>query len=492
MTRPLHLYRFLVDSPAARPDAIAVVEAGRALTYAALREATQRLAAHFRASLGTRPGAIALCASNSIEYVLSLLAGLASGRPVAEISPQESPERLAGVLSRLEPAALVTSLDPALFSGMGVRVFPADEITSLAASTPVPPAPVLEFDDDAFIVFTSGTTGLPKGVVLGHGNAIAVTESILDYLPLRDDDRYALVLPLYHTYGKSVLMTTLRAGATLVLDHGFADVRSFAARLESDRITAFAAVPYHAKLLLARGALAERDLRHLRWFTISGGPIGAADLEALAQQLPATGVIFMYGLTESTTRAFALRPEWRAAKPGSVGRPIRDVRVRIVNERLEDLPPGAEGEVLLAGPNIMHGYWGEPEASARVLVDGWLRTGDIGRLDEDGFLYLGGRKSDLIKCAGERISAQEIEDVISQHPAVAEVAVRGVSHPFLGEEPVAWVVPRGEGIDPSDLSAHCAARLVSYKIPRAWHFRAELPRTPSGKVQKHRLTADID
>ncbi|NJN65047.1 MAG: long-chain fatty acid--CoA ligase, partial [Acidobacteria bacterium] len=183
----------------------------------------------------------------------------------------------------------------------------------------------------------------------------------------------------------------------------------------------------------------------------------------------------------------AMPPERLADKPGSCGRPIRGVRLRIVDDEGRDLPPGATGEVLIAGPNVMLGYWNEPELTRETLRDGWLYTGDLGRVDDEGFLYLVGRKRDLIKCAGERISAVEIEEALLAHPGVLEASVTGAPHDVLGEIASAFVVRRDGTLSEADLRAWCAARLTHHKIPRAFTFLDELPKTASGKVQKHRL-----
>lgn len=465
------------------------IEAGdRVLTRRQLFAAADAFAQMIRND-GAGAGPVAIVGANGIAYLVALFGALASGRAVAEINHHEAPERIARLLSGLAPSVLVVDREAAAWETTGARVIAyaeVDALTGLEPRDPAPAAPVRP-DDVAFIVFTSGTTGDPKGVMLSHANVRAVTLAILDYLPLQADDRYDLVLPLFHTYAKSVVMTTLRAGGTVILDDGFADLRAFVLGLAAKRVTAWSGVPYHVNLFVRRAPLESHDLSALRIVTVSGSHLPQATLAELRAKLPAVRPYFMYGLTESCTRACAMPPERLADKPGSCGRPIRGVRLRIVDDEGRDLPPGATGEVLIAGPNVMLGYWNEPELTRETLRDGWLYTGDLGRVDDEGFLYLVGRKRDLIKCAGERISAVEIEEALLAHPGVLEASVTGAPHDVLGEIASAFVVRRDGALSEADLRAWCAARLTHHKIPRAFTFLDELPKTASGKVQKHRL-----
>jgi acyl-CoA synthetase (AMP-forming)/AMP-acid ligase II len=195
----------------------------------------------------------------------------------------------------------------------------------------------------------------------------------------------------------------------------------------------------------------------------------------------------MYGLTETTTRACYVPPERLDQKRGSCGRPLRGLELRITDPDGRVLPPEQVGEVEVRGPNVMLGYFEEPELTRRTIVDGWLKTGDLGRLDSESYLYLEGRTKDIIKCAGERISPAEIEGALLTHPGVADAAVVGIPDPILGEAVKAFVIPRQEAPDPGDLRRHCALNLSHHKIPREFAIVRELPRTPTGKVQRHLL-----
>jgi long-chain acyl-CoA synthetase len=342
-------------------------------------------------------------------------------------------------------------------------------------------------EDTSAIVFTSGTTGLPKGVMLSHANFAFIVAAIRDYLELRSSDRYALVLPLNHTYGKTVLLSAMAAGAAVVLTEDFQDLPGFLAGLARQRCTLLSAVPYHAQILLRRGDPQAMVLPHLRAVTFSGNKLYPETIAALRRVWPHVNIYSMYGLTESTTRVCYVEPTRLEQKLESCGRPLPGVALRVVDEAGRDVPPGEPGEVLVRGPNVMQGYLGDPELTAATLAGGWLHTGDQGHLDREEYLYLHGRRGDLIKCAGERISPLEIEQVLLGHPDVAEAAVVGRPDPLLGEAVHAYIVPGRAELDLTGLSRFCAGRLSAHKLPRGYSLVAELPKTATGKIRRKML-----
>jgi len=469
------------------PGAECIAVAGASVTYGEVLDRVVRLSAHLRnsAPAGSR---VLIVSGNSPEYAVAYYAALAARHVTVEIGAGERNESLRRAAEETSPWAILTdvpglaaelglpAIDPAAYPAGRARV--EDALRAMDATNP---------GEVASIVYTSGTTGTPKGVVLSHGNFLAVAASIQEYLGLVPSDRSLLILPLHHTYGKSVLITSLRVGASVHLFGEFGNLPLLLDTLEARRITVLSLVPFHVAAILDRGELRGRDLSALSKVTVSGSPIAAERLRALAARLPGASVFAMYGLTESCTRACYLPPEELERKPGSVGIPIRGVELRIVGEDGSDLPPGTDGEICLAGPNVMQGYFNAPGLTHEALRDGWLLTGDIGHLDDDGYLYITARKKDIIKCAGERISAREIEEVLEGHPNVSEAAVRGVPSPVLGERIVAYVVERERRSDESALRAWCMDRLSHLKVPRAYRFLNELPRTPSGKIRKHLL-----
>jgi long-chain acyl-CoA synthetase len=346
----------------------------------------------------------------------------------------------------------------------------------------------IDADRIALILYTSGTTGAPKGVTLTHGNLLANADAVIDYLQLGANDSVLSILAFYYAYGASVLHTHLLSGACIVLAQNLLFPHLLMDTIARERITGFSGVPSTFALLLQRVKLADYDLSSLRYLTQAGGPMGAALTQRLRAALPDARLFVMYGQTEATSRLTWLPPERLDEKLGSVGIPVNGVSLRIAREDGADAGIGEDGEVRVRGANVMRGYWNNAEASAAALQGGWLRTGDIGHLDGDGFLWLVGRRSDMIKTGAHRVHPVDVEEVIAEMPGVAEVAVIGVDDDVLGQVIKAFVVapglpPRSENM----IKAHCRERLASYKIPRDIAFISALPRTASGKVRRAAL-----
>lgn len=346
----------------------------------------------------------------------------------------------------------------------------------------------IDADRVAMILYTSGTTGAPKGVTLTHGNLLANARAVIDYLQLGADDSVLSILAFYYAYGASVLHTHLLSGACIVLAQNLLFPHLLMDTIVRERITGFSGVPSTFALLLERVKLGDYDLSSLRYLTQAGGPMGPTLTQRLRAALPGARLFVMYGQTEATSRLTWLPPERLDEKLGSVGIPVDGVSLRIVREHGGDADTGEDGEVWVRGANVMRGYWNNPESSAAVLRDGWLRTGDMGHLDGDGYLWLVGRRSDMIKTGAHRVHPVDVEEVIAEVPGVAEVAVVGIDDDVLGQVIKAFVVapglpPRSDNL----IKAHCRERLASYKIPRDIAFVSALPRTASGKVRRAAL-----
>jgi long-chain acyl-CoA synthetase len=347
-------------------------------------------------------------------------------------------------------------------------------------------------DDTALILYTSGTTGAPKGVTLTHGNLLANASAVVRYLALDERDSVLSILAFYYAYGASVLHTHLMSGACVVLAPNLLFPHLLMDTIARERITGFSGVPSTFALLLERVKLADYDLSSLRYLTQAGGAMSPVLTRRLRAALPHARLFVMYGQTEATSRLTWLPPERLDEKLGSVGIPVEGVELRIVHEDGRDAAIGDIGEVRVRGANVMRGYWNNPEASSLVLVDGWLRTGDLGHLDADGVLWLAGRHSDMIKTGAHRVHPGDIEDVIAEMPGVSEVAVVGIDDAVLGQVIKAFVV--APGLPPNSenqIKAHCRERLATYKIPRDIAFVTALPRTASGKVRRAALLATL-
>ena len=345
-------------------------------------------------------------------------------------------------------------------------------------------------DDIALILYTSGTTGAPKGVTLSHGNLLANADAVVRYLALDERDSVLSILAFYYAYGASVLHTHLMSGGCVVLAQNLLFPHLLMDTIARERITGFSGVPSTFALLLERVKLADYDLSSLRYLTQAGGAMSPVLARRLRAALPDARLFVMYGQTEATSRLTYLPPERLDEKLGAVGIPVDGVELRIVREDGHDAEVGETGEVRVRGPNVMRGYWKNADATAAVLVDGWLRTGDLGHLDADGVLWLAGRRSDMIKTGAHRVHPGDIEDVIAEIPGVSEVAVVGIDDNVLGQVIKAFVVAPGLPLNSGNhIKAHCRERLATYKIPRDIAFVSALPRTASGKVRRAALLA---
>ena len=285
-----------------------------------------------------------------------------------------------------------------------------------------------------------------------------------------------------------MLHTHLAVGARMVLEDNIVFPHLVAEALERERATGFSGVPSTFALMLDRGRLEHYDLSSLRYLTQAGGAMAPALTRRVREAFPGARLFVMYGQTEASARLTCLAPEHLDEKPGSVGTPISGVQIRVRREGGADAEPGEQGEVWARGDNVMTGYWNAPEATAAVLVDGWLRTGDLGHLDADGFLWLAGRRADMIKTGAHRVHPQDVEEVIAELPGVREVAVAGIDDALLGQVVAAFLVTDAGAPDEMAVKAHCRRRLAGYKIPKQVAFVAELPKTASGKVRRAALT----
>lgn len=339
----------------------------------------------------------------------------------------------------------------------------------------------------AEIIFTSGSTGKPKGVMITHGNLIANTASIVEYLKLTTEDRMLVVLPFYYCYGLSLLHTHLRAGGSLVLNNMFIMLGGVLNDLKKFACTGFAGVPSHFQILLRKSdSFKTAEFPHLRYVTQAGGKLHTAFIAEFLEAKPAVSFFVMYGQTEATARLSYLEPDRLPEKLGSCGKAIPGVELLVADENRLPVKPGETGEILARGANIMAGYFKDPDATAEALHNGWLRTGDLATQDDEGFIYLTARKKEIIKVGGRRISPKEIEEVIVAMPQVVDCTIEGVYDDILGEAMKAVIVLK-EGTD--DINADsiriwCAARLAPYKIPGIIVLNSRVNISATGKKVK--------
>lgn len=438
---------------------------------------------------GVRPGdRVAIKLGNSVDYVVTYYAVIEAGGIVVALNPALRDADLQSRIRHCGAALLIASAKPGSLAGSIGRLRLADPAELAAHDDERDVGHGAHPEDPAAIIYTSGTTADPRGVTLSHRNLVANTRSILGYLGLTEADRIVNALPFHYSYGNSVLQTCVAAGGSIVIEDTLVYPHLVVRRMAETGATGFSGVPSTYALLLQRVQLGEYDLSGLRFMTLAGGATPSAHIARLRDALPHVRLYVMYGQTEATARISYLPPERLDDKPGSVGIGIPGVTIELRDEADAPVPVGATGEVCVRGDNVMLGYWDNPAATAQVLRNGWLHTGDIGWLDADGYLFLVGRSSDMIKTGAHRVSPLEVEAVLQQLGGVAECAVVGVADEILGEAIAAHVVVQeGVALDARDVLAHCRTHLSAHMIPKTVHFATTLPKTASGKVQRYRL-----
>ncbi len=440
------------------------------------------------AELGIHAGdVVAIMLPNRVEFVVAMFAAWRLGAVVTPINPnltlQESTHQMKDSGAKL------------LLNTSGAKVF--DHVPSLPVDAlrgdvqygshyvapPVDDAAAL-----ALLIYTSGSTGLPKGVMLDHANIEAMADMSRQALQIKAADHCLLVLPLFHVNGiVASILTPLSAGSRVTIRARF-DLETFFTDVEQLRPTYFSAVPTIYTLLNALPEQVKPDTSSLR-YGICGAAPASAELLTSFEARYGFPLVEGYGLSEGTC-ASTINPFDGVRKAGTVGLPFPGQRVVVADASGHHLPAGEAGEILVQGPNVMRGYLGKPEETAKTIVDGWLRTGDLGRFDADGYLSVVGRLKEMIIRGGENIYPKEIEDALSACPSVLEAAVIGVPDKTMGEIVVAYVAYRdGLSSTGEELDQHCAARLTRYKRPAAIHVVDSLPKNAVGKIDKLRLRA---
>jgi acyl-CoA synthetase (AMP-forming)/AMP-acid ligase II len=337
--------------------------------------------------------------------------------------------------------------------------------------------------DIADVMYTSGTTGRPKGVVVRHGNIALIPNG----LPRWGGGGWLHASPMFTFAGIASVYNPMKLGMALLYLPRF-DVDAWFDHVERYRPSATFLVPAMAELLIASPRFATADLSSITLCPLGSAPLAPATFDTLRQRLPQAMVSNSWGMTEAGPAFCIMPPDEVDKRVGSVGMPVPPVEFRIVDPEGNTLPPRTVGELLVRNPGREREYFNDPETTARTWQDGWLHTGDLAELDEDGFLYLRGRGKDVIIRGGNNVHATDVESVLYEHPAVREAAVAAVPHPVLGEDVGAWVVVvEGAEVTGDELGAFCAERLSDYKVPRSWTFVDELPRNPTGKVVKRDL-----
>ncbi len=477
-----------------------------AITFGELHAESDALARALQGR-GLGPGArVAVLHGNARAALVWFWGVLKAGAIHVDVPLLAAPDVIQAIVDEARPAAIVMDESAAaklgtqltgtwqVFVSQPVVALPtAVTLETLLSEVPGPASPAVQVvpDDVALVVYTSGTTGQPSGVMLTHRNFVTNLEDSNALMHLGPGERILVVVPLYYIHGRMQMLLHAMLGGTLVFSAGFQFPSSVLREMHARKVTAFSGVPYHFRQLLTRSKLAEQPPPTLRYVLVTGGALEVAELDALQTALPDVDVHIAYGQTEAAPRITWLGPADRVRKAGSVGIALPRVQLEILGAGDHPLPRGEAGEVVAGGPNIMPEYvGGTAHASGRLDAKGRLRTGDLGYVDDDGFLFLVGRSSDMIKTAGERVFPGEIERVLAEHAAVVECAVIGVPDATLGERIVAFVVLQAESaVDVAALKGHCLASLPFVRVPKAFHIVPELPKTGSGKVRRAELVS---
>lgn len=498
----LNLAILLEQAARRNGERVAVSLGDDGLSYAELDERARRLAAYLR-SVGVGPGAtVGVMLPNVPEFPVAYHAVLRCGAAVVPMNVMLRPREIAYTLEDAGATALIAAqtereaaLDGARRAGVDLTILAGgggpgavalEEAESAAG--PVTGTAQMRPDDPAVILYTSGTTGRPKGAVLTHSNLLWNAQISAELFALTDQDRLLGTLPLFHSFGQTcVLNAAFRRASEVILIPRF-EADSALELIEGRAVSVFIGVPTMYVALLNAAGAGNRDLRSLRLCVSGGAAIPVEVLRGFEEQFGCR-VLEGYGLSETSPVASFNHLD-RVSKPGSIGTPIWGTEMKVADDDGDAVPPGEVGEILIRGHNVMAGYHKLPEETAKAVdADGWIHTGDMARMDDDGYFFIVDRKKDLIIRGGYNVYPREVEELLYEHPDVVEAAVVGVPDPSLGEEVAAAVVVRpGAEVGVDDLRSWIREQVAPYKYPRHIAFVTELPKGPSGKILKREIS----
>jgi len=502
------VHEFLEESSRRLPGKVCLVHRGTRLTYADVEARANRLAQAFVERGIVRGDRVGMFLNNSVEAVIAIFAALKAGAAFVPMNPTAKQNKLEFLLGNCRPAALVThgsKLSAVLSACRGkvplvVAVEPppgtSDVISfeDLVNHGPAAPPESAAIDVDlAAVIYTSSSTGPAKGVMLSHLNMVSAADSITTYLGNSEDDVILDILPISFDYGLYQILMAFKVGATVVLEKPLVYLNEALDLIESEKVTGLPGVPTFFSMLLSMKDLPRRDFSSLRYVTNTAASLPVPHVRRLRELFPKVKFFSMYGLTECKRVSF-LPPESIDERPDSVGKAIPNEEVFIVDESGARLGPHRVGELVVRGSNVMMGYWELPEETDACLRPGRypgervLYTGDFFRMDDEGYLYFVGRKDDIIKSRGEKVSPREIESVIHGLGGVKEAAVIGIPDAILGEAVKAFVsVEEASSLTVEDILRYCAANLENVLMPKSIEIVDAFPKTPTGKVDKKQL-----
>lgn len=493
------IFEQLAEHAKTQPNKVMITYNGSETTYEEFYQKAKNLASYFQSKGYKKEDIIALYLKNADYFLISYYACQLGGFTVLPINIKLAAREVDYILQHSEAKALI--YDESIYRILNELETPIDnfeislevggegEFESIVTDSSISfQAQTVNENDTAVIFYTSGTTGLPKGVMLTADNVRAISEIWAESLEIKSEDRMHIVTPLFHCAASHCFSTpTILRGGTVVIEEGFSPEKTLDT-MEKEKVTIFFGVPAIYSILLNTPKLAEVNLSTLRLFTYGAAPMPYELVKKVKSHFPNVKVQNLYGQTENSPGATTLKDEFALVKIGSVGKPLPHTQVRLVDEYGEDVPIGEVGEIIVKGPQLMKGYLKNTEATHQTIKNGWLYSGDLGRFDEEGFLYIVDRKKDMIIRGGENVYPVEVEEVLYELDEILEAAVVGVPHEVFGEVPKAYIVLKSDkSITTDEILNYCERKLAKYKLPVEIEFLDSLPRNASGKVLKHVL-----
>ncbi len=492
-----NIFSFLQTSTSLYPDNVYVVDNDINYTYSRIYNKVNVLAS-LMYDEGVKSGdRVLVFLDNSAEYIAVYFGILRLNAIIVPINKSVSLESIQYIIEETSPQCIITNriFMLRLQSKIDLKQGNMIDIDRIWETEMVlkPDFPItLEGDDErpAMILYTSGTTRMPKGVTLTHKNLLANTASIVQYLGLTKEDSLLAVVEFSFSYGNSHLLTHTKVGGKLVIENRVSYPLIVLEQIYKSEASGFATVGSYINILLKQDGLKDYHFKYLRYITFAGESTSVEDVKRLNEIAPHLKIFVMYGQTEASPRLSYLDPELIYKKAGSIGKGIPGVTLKVVKEDGMETAAGEIGEIIASGDNIMKGYWNNEEETKAVIKDGWLYTGDLAVTDEDGYIYFKGRKDDIIKYFGHRISPVEIETAINSCENILESAVIGIEN-SKGKQIKAVVVPKNSLACIEDINAHVRKILPAFMRPHIIEFVDELPRTSNGKIKRSELRKEI-
>lgn len=474
------------------PDDPVIIQGHDITLYVSLRDRVHQIGCTLT-GLSEKGECIGLIAENSFFCVAAYLGTMHAGRVTVPLPGDIPSHLLAGIIKSTKMkhafvARRYLKKHQPVLTQLGVHIL--DERVSYGTGKEIKMPEIDPYEDLAAVMFTSGSTGTAKGVMVTHRNIECNTRDIIQYVGLSSSDRAMVVLPLHYCFGASLLHTHLLAGGSVVLNNQFMYPETVLDDIERRECSGMAGVPSTYQILSRRSTFRQRKLPALRWFQQAGGKLPNAFISEILDSFTGARFFLMYGQTEATARLSYLPPERLADKLGSIGKGLPSTKLEVL--RKDGLPVkwGSDeiGEIVASGDNITKGYWGDEAETAKYFRQGKLYTGDLARVDHEGFIFVQDRARDFIKIGGKRVGAKEVEDVICELPDVIEAAIIGLPHETMGEVMKAYMVIKSDArLGHEDVRRHIARRLEAYKIPETIEFVDHLPKNSAGKVLKPKL-----